>query len=145
MNNNFTKEYIKECDCEEIQRLRKKLKVWDLCFDRFYKFKIDILMVKTLPNKFWKTYAMSEQKYMGADYSRNRGKVVWLPTGDQLDEEIVRISEKSYWSYRISVFYSPFVNWRCGVFKPQEEFTELYVLNSNPLIAKIKLLKQLLK
>jgi hypothetical protein len=113
---NFTKKYIKECDCEEIQGLRKvslEYGDWYCMLDysgtwvgRKYRTTEDLMWI-------------------------NRNEYTWLPTGDQLDEEIIKIikdnrdyshndEERNYWTLHT-------------------------INNSNPLIAKIKLLKQLLE
>jgi len=116
MKKYFTKEYIKECDCEEIQKL------------------------KTL------TYYDNWQ-YLG-------GKNKWLATGDQLDEEIVKICKRKYtnikWEYMVSYGYDVCLlavqNW----VSVRENFgagdSKYFYGKSdkNPLIAKIKLLKELL-
>lgn len=112
---NFSKEYINECDCPEIQGLKNG--------------KID-------KGDWW-----VEEGGM-PDTARNecflRSGILWLPTGDQLDEEIVKICEDSNGSYdtyyknkSLIVFYN-------------DEGKSITQDNPDPLIAKIKLLKELL-
>lgn len=128
---NFTKEYIKECDCKEIQGLRKYLEFGDFT-----------------------TWSNSPEKHIDTWVYHNADKeryhlVLWLPTGDQLDDEIVKIcKEKDYkyeigycpiLEYKVTVEVSSFKGLGFGYIMVFEKF------NINPLIAKIKLLKQLLK
>ena len=120
--NNFTKSYIREADCREIQGLRSVFEAHDWycqpsCFNIPY----------TLSHG-----AMIDKEVRGKDY-------IWLPTGDQLDEEIVKICKKKQWDYRADYNYS------------KNEFS-IYIKQlwwnyreDNPLIAKIRLLKQLIK
>lgn len=120
---NFTKEYIKECDCDEIQGLKKlPLSNWDFVCDD--KFKINnVLMIYELDK--W------------------TDDLIWLPTGDQLDEEIVKcynnndlVNRHGYYE-----FYYNGLLWGAKIISSQRNF-EAY--EGNPLMAKIKLLKQLL-
>ena len=120
MKKYFTKEYIKECDCKEIQGL-KKFEVGDwFSIDG----KIELLFANNL------------------QYVPTEAKVLWLPTGDQLDEEIVKICNDKNYCYRFHyVSYAPDRPCRADIM----QIGESEVRSINPLIAKIKLLKQLIK
>jgi len=127
MNKYFTKEYIKECDCPEIQELRRKgLEYGDW---------------------FWSSI------HVGIYYKEDPELFFFLPTGDQLDEEIVKICKKKNYTFK-SDFYLALPK-----SKNHKEFYEItyfkwlhsYCVNNikythtNPYLAKIKLLKELLK
>jgi len=116
----FTKEYIKEANCREIQGLHKRT-YYDKCV------------------------------------YHNR-KYIWLPTGDQLDEEIVKICREN--NYDLQIRYDKEnqdyddLMWTIIVYgMHRNEYADICecviplacFVNDNPLIAKIKLLKQLLK
>jgi hypothetical protein len=123
---NFTKEYIKECDCREIQEL------------------LDDLIEKG------SYYLERNSGYVNLSnhYIDNEGNI-WLPTGDQLDQEIVKFvkQNKKYWRYSISfqVDNSGKDSYFAAMHSLDENGPEHYENESNPLIAKIKLLKALLK
>ena len=127
----FSKEYINECDCPEIQGLRKELKLYD-----FYTFEYGDDLYPTISICVDETL-----KYKG---------FIWLPTSGQLDEEIVKVCKHNLWLYKVVY----------GLAEDEKEFgydIEVYnadglywhdiaiSYNTNPLIAKIKLLKQLLE
>ncbi len=118
--NNFTKEYIKECDCKEIQGLRPELEKGDYVRYGGVTRLIDVNPRGTL-------YASKH----------HRKYITWLPTGDDLDDEIVGICHKLGWRYCTEWNKTEFIV-RLGE-GINYEFSE-----SNPLIAKIKLLKELL-
>jgi len=128
----FTKEYIKECDCEEIQRLRKKLK-WE---EDWYDYMKDAYFHN---NEFFNP-------------NKVRSQCIYLPTGDQLDEEIEKIckDKKLYYgemyfgdeSSNSSFSYLADVSTPAGYTGKSIDIIEQ---NNNPYIAKIKLLKELLK
>ena len=128
MKKYFTKEYIKECDCKEIQGL-KKFEIGDwFSIDG----KIELLFANNL------------------QYVPTEAKVLWLPTGDQLDEEIVKICKKKKYTYFVAYSYGS--EYQCDatvsnpmVFNSDKEYSISCELKVNPLIAKIKLLKQLIK
>lgn len=140
----FSKEYVEEADCEEMQEYRKVL---DYCCDVAIKtdnheYKKNIY--KAFSRGINNVYLFSGG-WDGKDvYLYKRSMVVWLPTGDQLEEEIEKICDEKRYEY--AAFYSgiwvatiePIRNIMNGV--NSKEFKNL-----NPLIAKIRLLKQLLK
>jgi len=126
----FTKEYIELCRDERIQKLKKVFKAGD------------IVQYKTfLPECY------------GGSLSKNimvmdrREDLTWLPTGDQLDEEIVKICKRNKYDY-YSIFiqkegykdYVAFIRDNIG-----NQLHKLYMNYNNPLIAKIKLLLELLE
>ena len=129
----FSKEYIKECDCPEIQGLRPKMFLCEEYVNR------DGVQIQSVDKLSYKT--INKPHY--------RKYLIWLPTGDQLDEQIVKIFAE--WSkdgedlnYSFSVSFSE------GYISSYEAYTNnrdccRSFLHDNPLIAKIKLLKQLLE
>ena len=137
---NFTKEYINECDCPEIQGLKPKLEYADWYAVRGNK---GIFMVTVGYNEFSNRYSRKDRVWLP---TKDR---VWLPTSGQLDEEIVKICKHNLWLYKVVY----------GLAEDEKEFgydIEVYnadglywhdiaiSYNTNPLIAKIKLLKELL-
>ena len=116
--NNFTKEYIKECECKEIQGLIPNLKEFDFYIETDTKSK----MIQNMSADKWSKIGM-----------------VWLPTGDQLDGEIVKICKANDWLYEIGFIR----RWQVEVGNDTKFIVK--GINANPLIAKIKLLKELLK
>ena len=93
---NFTKEYIKECDCKEIQGLREELETGD---------KVSSLeSVRVITTGFnrkggiW--YNLVKSKKDKFSYrSSFRENIVWLPNGDQLDDEIVKTCKEVDYEY----------------------------------------------
>ena len=131
----YTPEYIELCEDEKIQGLRvnKKVKTNRLLINKrdFFCSKHD----KDIEVAFI-GYGVSEKYYL------------WIPRGDQLDDEIAGIRNKNYAIYDItfSVFATNSGNIEgCRViYKDIPKDLEIEEVNSNPLIAKIKLLKELL-
>ena len=124
---NFTKEYISEADCPEIQGLRinKKSKSGKLiirCGDWFYN-KDDGFKLA------YEDYFTLEETYY-----------IWLPLSYELDDEIVKICKEKNWTYYFiadndTEYYA----------EVKQMYRVVYSkYNDNPLIAKIKLLKGLL-
>jgi len=110
----FTKEYIELCKDKRVQELRPELERGD-----------------------W--YELHGLIFLLANLHGSRQKITWLPTGDQLDEEIIKIADKhnaEYGAIRLKA-----KKWRVfyGCYVRTENFE-----HDNPLIAKIKLLLQLL-
>ena len=128
MKKYFTKEYIKECSCGEIKGLRKDCWIYGdyISFNR-NKPRLVITEVESI---------LEEE--------------IFIPRSDQLDEEIVKILKDKYeyykWEYIIKCCWigRSHTNWVCILYDKNhgDIFTEV---DANPLIAKIKLLKQLLK
>jgi len=143
--NNFTKEYIREADCELIQDYKKEL---DYCCevalkisDREYDNKIYRAFSKGKNNKYLLSGSWSD--VVSGIYPRSR--LVWLPTGDQLNEEIKQFCMKNpLLRYEVSWIGTC---WEAYIL--ENDFPKpkaiLFEGNDNPLIAKIKLLKALLK
>jgi len=133
--NNFTKEYIKECNCKEVQYLSLTLKRGDwigYLNSRYIDLVTGVCNVDSL--------------VIPANSEGKTSNVVWLPTGDQLDEEIIKICKASpYYDYEF--LWQPDVNDGDTFYAGVNRQGNLYESNRNPnpLIAKIKLLKELLK
>ena len=124
----FTKEYIKECDCEEIRGLRPELNYGD-----WYRYSGEIFIVRP-------SFEFSNKEV--------RNMFTWLPTGSQLDEEIMGICQtRGGGYYEFNYQHRKYPNKYCFDFESKAELSgkEFNVKDSNPLIAKIKLLKELLK
>ena len=121
----FTKEYIELCKNEKIQGLRKVL----LKYGDWYSNEYDSIFL-----------------VHGGLSDSNK---IWLPTGDQLDEEIVKICKEKNHNIRMHYikegdYHSGY--WDIGYYYSADFDIPLYVeANTNPLIAKIKLLIQLLE
>ena len=131
---NFTKEYIKECDCREIQGLRKEeLNKGDYAEVNYDTVHFTAIAVQT--GRFYNT----------SDYYW-RHQYIWLPTSGQLDDEIVKICIKENYYYDITRSKGDEALWEAGVgeWADEEEGNLFSEVDHNPLIAKIKLLKQLL-
>ena len=148
---NFTKQYIKECDCKEIQGLR-----YGFEFGDFFTHTPEY----TLGSQ---TIHVRSDHFDAIEQKNTKGYTIWLPTGDQLDDEIVKIVDKFRYDkndYKehirydfryfmnpipnsVEYIYSAHVLWFSGDIEDWEgiEFRE----KTNPLIAKIKLLKALIK
>ena len=119
----FTKEYIKECDCEEIRGLRKKLQKGD-----------------------WYAFADTKNIYgihlADKDIKRFGESQIWLLLSHQLDEEIVKICKEKDYTYHVN--YISRENEWC-IYVDGEEPYMPQVISDNPLIAKIIILKELIK
>ena len=115
---NFNKEYIELCKCTEIQELRPILQRGD-----------------------WATIAKFEPIWFGSEYLNK--DYTWLPTGDQLDEEIVKICKENEFEYRIDCGFTNDFATAVEVYNFEEKIMEIELWDDNPLIAKIKLLIQL--
>jgi len=140
--NKFTKDYIREADCEEIQGLRQILKYGDWIL-------LDNEKILINKSKGGHCYVEDENYY---SFNPINKRYIWLPTGDQLTEEIL----KRCYTYNLNL--ECFSEHHCK--KPNcqkwgisieadnhvvnHEFNR-EVWNKDILIAKIKLLKQLLK
>ena len=125
---NFTKEYIQECDCKEIRGLKKEFEFGD--WYRAYSFEPAIWDLATADMRPPKIYKDD----------------IWLPTGDQLDDEIVKICEKDHdYDYEL-YFDSTSETWILKITDPITKlFFETQEYHENILTAKIKLLKALLE
>ena len=128
--NNFTKEYIELCKNERIQKLHP---VWEIGDRVIWNNNIrEITVVDELFNPTPKDLELYR----------------WLPTGDQLDEEIVKICRKRDYAYEIWFIED---KWDVALYENQygkEAVGEIFnkpFIDFNPLITKIKLLIQLLE
>jgi len=119
---NFTKEYRELCNNEKIQGLKSKLKYGDWFAENDSRGYVGIVENEVRHNEF---------------LYQDRNSIYWLPTGDQLDEEIVKICKEKKWTYRIT--YTKV----CIAYIIQD--SHYSTSDTNPLIAKIKLLIKLLE
>jgi len=145
MNKYFTKEYIEECKAEEIQIIRRQIRYEEgLSYQKFYKG--DYRYYEDAPQKDNIVLVTKDELWqVNVHY--------WLPTGDQLDEEIVRICKKNNIDY--SFFFTCVEDLKIEyIYEAGIEMNIIYSAkfdhitfceSDNPLIAKIKLLKELLK
>jgi len=126
-----TKEYIAECDCEAIQGIRPKIKIGD-----------------------WYAFADTLRIYNTSIADRNINRFgesqIWLPTGDQLDEEIIKLCKKTKLVYKV-IHYSNDIT-KAFIYNSDSESGEpIYAkrvefqVSDVCLIAKIRLLKELIK
>ncbi len=140
---NFSKEYIKECDCEEIQGLVDELNFNYFAY-RNLKYNKGVYKVY---NHYMKDVI---------EFNRNRNEIIYLPTGDQLDNEIVKICREKELYYSMTyfgdavkdrgeLFYIFNVSTPVRTIEKQKDDIDLTQQNNSPLIPKIKLLKALLK
>ena len=126
---NFTKQYIELCKNDKVQELRKEIQADDWIYADFSK-----------------TYHFV---YMADIPNSQRDKVYWLPTGDQLDEEITKIlaemsknGEDLSYDIGVSFMDGNISAWQVTVSNRDYEHTEMEVdLN----LAKLKLLVALLE
>lgn len=119
---NFTKDYIELCKCKEVQELRPDIKCGDYC-------------VNTERNHMFlntEDYEPGRKEY--------RNNLIWLPSGDNLDEEIIKICKEKKWDY-----YSIYDCSNKHYTEIKQTYRVVYSKNdTNPLICKLKLLLQLL-
>jgi hypothetical protein len=126
----FSKEYIELCKCKKVQELRKDLAIGDWVY---YVYSNEIHLVN--PDWHFGIFELNNDE-------------IWLPTGDQLDQEIVKIcKEKDGSSYQFDYSYRKCPN---RFFIPYVATVEsrgnrFEFKDTNPLIAKIKLLISLLE
>lgn len=122
---NFSKEYIELCKNKKIQELRPKLQKGDWVIWNNDVKEITVVCELFLPKpEDLKLY-------------------IWLPTTEQLDEEIIKIcKENNYCYYFHFIAYAPLDS----VYKASIlQIENLEMRDSNPLICKIKLLIKLLE
>lgn len=160
MNKYFTKEYIKECDCEEIRWLlqdgfdidgdkKRKLPIGNYYSDKKHIY-ISVDKERPAPWKcggwwFLRLKNIDDNSDVTLEFPQYN-KLIWLPTGDRLDKEIVKICRKDNGEY-VFEWIANISSYRVGMrIDKNTYYNYLYSgEHSNPLIAKIKLLKQLLK
>lgn len=132
---NFTKEYIDLCKSEKIQGLRK------------YTDTTDYLDWLKLDKGDWvynfnPLYKDENIDTTTGDCELDFSTFLWLPTGDQLDEEIVKICKGKDYSYNITFSVE---TWFIGVGDKVSPKDYILIQSPNPLIAKINLLIKLLE
>lgn len=139
MNNYFNKEYIKECEDKKIQGLRKKLQFGDIILWRLPEN--DRKVLEVIGFVTGKKNIYFPLKEGGADFEGEKDdKMLWLPNGEQLDDEI----EKQI-GCGIYNFDSYGDEYGERIYKAETRTHYSGKDNTNRLIAKIKLLKELLK
>lgn len=130
MNNYFTKEYIKECDCREIQKLFWNFGDGDwILWNKKEYIKNGFMHINIF-------------HYELDRFDRKENDAIKLPTGDQLDEEIIkRLGENDIYEF-ITAGWTGIYGVKLS--NDVERETRFLKESNNPLIAKIKLLKKLL-
>ncbi len=117
----FTKPYIKECDCEEIQNLRKDYWVYG-----------DYISLDG-----------QKPRLILTEVENILGDEIFIPRSDQLDEEIIKICKKKEYIYSIHWNLSGYHFFQLSL--DGKNITNQFDFNDiNPCMAKIKLLKKLL-
>ncbi|MGD9276331.1 MAG: hypothetical protein PVJ67_04110 [Candidatus Pacearchaeota archaeon] len=90
MNKYFTKEYIKECDCGEIQNIKKDyIEQGNWVYSDFHKEATFIKKIVGVgSDKKWYTanYELYFNDELKSKINRVRSELIWLPTGDQLEQ-----------------------------------------------------------
>ena len=141
----FTKEYIKECDCEIIQKQKEQL---DYCCEvalkignKEYEEKIYRAFSKGVNNKYLLSSGWDD--VVSGIYKRSR--IVWLPAGEQLDEEIKQLCMKNP-MLRYEVLWIG-TCWEVYILENRfpKPIAILFEGSDNLPTAKIRLLKQLIK
>ena len=125
---NFTKDYIELCKCKEMQGLRHT-------YDNNY-----MSWTKLFKGDWFYDYGKEDIILADDDYEFETCMIDWLPTGDQLDEEIVKICKPKQWMYQF--WYENSFDYHALRIDARKEKC-LEFVSDNPLIAKIKLLIQL--
>ena len=142
----FTKEYIKECDCREIQGLKPKLEFGDFGFNNIENQWESSMQIIFICDDY-QEFVVGKHNKNGNNYDCkfNKKNIIYLPTGDQLDEEIKQFCmENPLLRYEISWIVTC---WEAYILEDnlQKTTTKIFEGSDNPLLAKIKLLKQLIK
>ncbi len=128
--NNFNKEYIELCKDKKVQELRPdELEIGDWIFWNNHLEVVTLKIISPFKSRWVRSHAL------------------FLPTGDQLDEEIIKICKERNGYYQFDFtdnkypnkFFKPYV---CLVDTTQPK-QNIEVKDDNPLIAKIKLLLSL--
>ena len=144
---NFTKEYIKECDCREIQGLRPILKMFDFVYSKNWKLcNVYFHHITATEGEGYQIYQYFGEDLYPLSKFQTRQELICLPTSDQLDDEIVKICKKSD-DIDSFIGYCTWYDINSGYFQAYIETagSDYFFEEINPLIAKIKLLKALLK
>lgn len=137
----FSKAYIKECDCELVQGLKNKLEYGDWVTSDLAELE------NALNDKF--LVLRSEGKEWGEVEGFYREDYIWLPTGDQLDREIVKVFRKItskkqdyFYTYAVSFIDGEVSQWEISY---QDRDYKSGFLEDDIKLAKIQLLKHLLE
>ena len=137
---NINKEYIKECENEIIQGLR--------IYESGYIDVPNRLHLKEGDRYCYKPdYRKNniETRIEQITCTANKDRFFWLPTGDQLDDEIIKICKKRFESPWYELRHSSI---GCDVvieYYKEGKPIRIFKRHSNPLMAKILLLKKLLE
>lgn len=146
---NISKEYIELCKNEKVQGLRPELRTYD-----YYYFYYPCIN-KEAPPATGVSIVIEEYPGQSYEFNKQRNNNYWLPTGDQLDEEIVKIidsiSDEGNRHFEFNylplnkTFYCAFHYDICCENNEDYKGNPIIELwDTNPLIAKIKLLISLL-
>jgi len=140
---NFTPEYIKLCKNEKIQGLKGK-GASQCGLDYIYRFEYGDWLITDEEDEPIPIISMYLNKDGSYDLKCERYKnITWLPTGDQLDDEIEKICKKEHGIYDFK--YCP----NLDIYKAEISLTKscnfVEAVKHNPLIAKIQLLIKLLE
>ncbi len=135
MKTKFTKEYIELCKNKKIQELRPKFKYGDWFVKEDGDYDLSLCLLPSLANN-------------------NRENLIMILTDTQLEEEIIKICDDNHWDYRFEVLHG-YHNLKrvwveethigLGGYKEEDRYPFGIFEDTNPLIAKIKLLIQLLQ
>jgi len=129
----FDPEYIKLCDCEEIQELHKKFIEGDMFYPTDDKESAYVSIDETTSDTIYE--------------NQWRENLIWLPLEHQIDHKITYLCEKDH-EYHYSLYFdSTSETWYLTIY---DAFTDCVLFSEdaydeNILIAKISLLKKLLK
>jgi len=155
MLNLFTPEYIELAKNSKVQGLRPELKLCDkVCIGDIKDS--DVYAVIFASNRYGGEYYRIVKSEKDKFYrSGFREKYFWLPTGDALDQEIVKICKEKNYCYAFTYLnYQDQTEKDCHKWFGEIELSQdsfgitvavADVENYNPLIAKISLLIQLLE
>lgn len=120
MNKYFTEEYIELCKDKKIQELKEQLDE-----DSLIKSECELI------------------RKINPDYIPQRNDFIWIPTGDEVEEEILKRCKEKEWYYEFSLGYDKQLY--AVLYKDYSEQPLLIEASFNPLTAKIKLLISLLE
>jgi len=156
---NFTADYISLCKNDKVQGLRKELKTGDWVYGGLLEQTGQVIgfMDKDY-GVFWVNYEDYglEGDEISASVNKDtiREDLIWLPTGDQLDYEVLKICRKKfgrYFQYEMcfitTEWYGSISYWKESeeYMKDCQKLRYAIQIKENPLIAKIKLLLSLLE
>lgn len=144
--NNFTPEYIELCKNSKVQGLKEKLKLSDnVCIADIKGSDVYTIIFASVRygEDYYRIVKSEKDKFYRCGF---RNKFIWLPTGDQLDEEITKISSERGLYYTITHTYSfAAKDWSWTTSTIPEGGSTIITNSNNPLTAKILLIIQLLE